>query len=144
MKADTARIRQTENELESIRHMFRIRKNQLMEKRMILRRLMQTDRAVVCGYRLEEQMESLEQELARLDGLVNVLAQIRTTYERTEEQVLRGDRRKRIRVETADLPKIRVITGLNTIERREYPYVEQLPMPDTRFLRESWESQIRS
>ena len=55
MKADTARIRQTENELESIRHMFRIRKNQLMEKRMILRRLMQTDRAVVCGYRLEEQ-----------------------------------------------------------------------------------------
>ena len=98
------------------------------------------------GLNLQEQKQVNEdmQELARLDGLVNVLAQIRTTYERTEEQVLRGDRRKRIRVETADLPKIRVITGLNTIERREYPYVEQLPMPDTRFLRESWESQIRS
>lgn len=144
MKADTARIRQTENELESIRHMFRIRKNQLMEKRMILRRLMQTDRAVVCGYRLEEQMDSLEQELARLDGLVNVLAQIRTTYERTEEQILRGDRRKRIKIETAFLPKIRFFTGLLTIETAELPYEGQLPMPDTRFLRESWESQIRS
>ncbi len=145
MRADTARIRNTEQELEEIRLRGNYNRMKLLEKRHMLKHLMQTDRGRMYGYRLEEQIVRLEEELCRLRRIVDILSEVRRTYERTEEQILRGDRRtsRTIRTGTVRIAELPRFWGQDRIDQR-LSYPVHFQMPDTKDTREIWEGLMKS